>query len=98
MNSIVVGVFSHRDWFALLDVTVSGTGPRRLDSYGYKLACFLSCVGSQSQRFLKSFLIGNDMIGWENDHCGCMIASHNPTRAERDRGRSIPFGRFSDDV
>ena len=98
MNGIVVGMLSQTDWLAVLDVAVSGTGPGRLGPDGYKLACLLSCVGSQSQSFLKSFLVGNDVIGGQNEHGGCMIAGHNPTRAERDRGGGVAFGRLSDDV
>jgi hypothetical protein len=38
------------------------------------------------------------MISRENDHRGCMIASHDPTSAERDCGSGVAFGGFSDDV
>ena len=91
-------MLSQTDWLALLDVTVSRTRPGWLDPDGYKLTCLVGCVGSQSQRFLKSCLVGNDVIGGKNEHCGCMIAGNDPTRAERDRGGGVAFGRFSDDV
>jgi len=54
MNGIVVGVLTQTDWLALLDVAVSWTRPGWFGTDSYKLTCFLSCVGSQSQRFLKA--------------------------------------------
>src|SRR4029453_17569759 len=98
MNGIVIGVLAQTDRLALLDVPVPRAPPSRLDPDGNKLACFLGCVGSQSQRFLKSFLVGNDVIGWKNEHFGFFIAGHAPPRAERDRSGGVAFGRLSDDV
>jgi len=46
-------VLTQTDWLALLDVAVSWTRPGWFGTDSYKLTCFLSCVGSQSQRFLK---------------------------------------------
>ena len=98
MDGVIVGVLAQKDWFALLNVTVAGTGPCWFDPDGDKLACLLSCFGSQGQRFLESFLVGNDVIGWENEHCACMIAGHDPASPKGDRGGCVAFGRFSDDV
>jgi hypothetical protein len=38
------------------------------------------------------------MIGWENDHDGCVIASCHPAGAERDGSSSIAFGRLGYNV
>src|SRR5436309_1992514 len=89
MDGVIVGVLAQKDWFALLNVTVAGTGPCWFDPDGDKLACLLSCFGSQGQRFLESFLVGNDVIGWENEHCACMIAGHDPASPKRDTAAAV---------
>src|SRR5439155_9281293 len=38
------------------------------------------------------------VIGGKNEHRGCVIASHDPTRAERDGGSGVAFRGFSYDV
>ena len=38
------------------------------------------------------------MIGGQNEHDGCVIASYDPSSPERDRRGSVTFGRFSDDI
>src|SRR6266513_2005314 len=98
MDGDIAGVLAQEDWLALLYVTVSGTSPCWFDPDGDKLARLLSCVGSQSQCFLESFLVGNDVIGWKNKHCGGVIASNNPASTKGDRGGCVAFGRFSNDV
>src|SRR4030095_13105774 len=98
MNRIVVRALSQTDCLAWLYVAVSGTRPSWFGPDSYKLTCFLRCFGRQGQRFVKSRSVGNDMISRKNDHRGSMIASHDPPRAERDRGSGVAFGGFSDDV
>src|SRR5882672_7399753 len=38
------------------------------------------------------------MIGGQNEHGGCVIASHDPSSPERDRSSGVTFCRFSDDI
>src|SRR5882672_11257395 len=38
------------------------------------------------------------MIGGQNEHGGCVIASHDPSSPERDRSSGGTFCRFSDDI
>src|SRR6266849_3073869 len=98
MDRIVVLALSQTDWLALFDVTISGTCPGRFDPDSHQLTCFLGCVGSQSQRFLKSHLVRNDMIGGENEHRGGVIASNDPTTPERDGSSGVAIGGCGDDV
>src|SRR5262249_697960 len=98
MNRIVVGTLSQANCLTLLDVTVSGACPGRFESDGYKLACLFGCVGSQSQRFLQGHPVGNYRTCRENEHGGRVVPGHNPASAKRDRGSSIAFRGFSNDV
>src|SRR5262252_2277971 len=38
------------------------------------------------------------MIGGQNEHGSCVIASHDPSSAERHRWSRVTFGGFSDDI
>ena len=93
-----IGPLSQTDGRALLDVTISGTCPGWFDPDGYQFACLFGRVGSQSQALLKRHLVRDHVIGGKNEHRCCVIASHDPTRAERDRGSGVAFRRFSYDV
>ena len=57
-----------------------------------------SAASAAKPAFPEKLLVGNDVISWKNEHCGCMIAGNDPTRAERNRGGGVAFGRFRDDV
>src|ERR1700752_4026300 len=94
MNPVFVRALLQADRLSLLYVTESRTRPARFDADGHKPACFLGCVGSQGQRFLKSHSVRNHMIGGENDHDGRVIASCHPTCAERNGSSSVAFGRL----
>src|SRR5437763_14795892 len=97
MDGVIVGVLAQKDWFALLNVNVAGTGPCWFDAEGDKLACLLSCLGSQSQRFLESFLVGNDVIGWGDEHGACMMGGPDPASPTGRRSGCVAFCRLSDD-
>src|ERR1043165_5047918 len=73
MNTIFVRMLRQMDGLPLLDVTKSGTCPAWLDADRYKTACFLGCLGCQSERFLKGILVRNQMIGRKKGHDGCAI-------------------------
>src|SRR5206468_3823982 len=98
MNGIVVWARPQTDRLALLDVAVSRTGPGWFDPDSYQLARFFGCVGSQRQRFLKSRPVGDHMIRGQNEHGGCVIASHDPSSAERHCSSGVTFSGFSDDI
>ena len=98
MNRIVVGTLAQTYRLALLDVPETRAGPGWLDADGDKLACLLRCVGSQGEGFLKGCPVCNQVIGRENKHDGCVIASGYPAGAERDRSSGIAFGWLAYDV
>src|SRR5438552_1905031 len=98
MDRIVVGSLAQTDWLSVFDVAESGACPAWFDADRYKPACLLGCLGSEGQRFLKSGPVCNHMIGWENDHDGCVIANRHPAGAERDCSSSVAFGRLGYDV
>ena len=66
----------------------------RLDADSYKLARLVSRVRGKGHCFLKRRPICNDVIGWEDNHCGSMIAQRDPAGPQRDRGGSVAFGRL----
>ena len=74
MNCFVVGMFAQTHRLAVLDVTESGTRPCRFDADSHKLARLVSRICSEGECFLKRRSICNDVIGWEDNHGGCMIA------------------------
>ena len=63
MNCIVIGAIAQTDRLTLLDVTEPRTRPGWFDADRDKLACLLGCVGSESQRSLKSCSVCNSVIG-----------------------------------
>ncbi len=94
MNCFVVGTLAQTHRLAVLDVPESGTRPCRFDADSHKLACLMGRVCSKGQCFLKGRPICNDVIGWEDNHGGCVIAQRYPAGSERDRRGSVAFGRL----
>src|SRR5206468_12125629 len=93
MDRFVVGAIAQTDRLAVLDVTESGTRPCRFDADRDKLARFFGGVRTQRQCFLKRRPICNDVIRWEDNHYGCMIAYCDPAGPERDCRRAAACGQ-----
>src|SRR5438094_8035393 len=98
MDRFVVGAIAQTDRLAVLDVTESGTRPCRFDAESPKLACLVGRVCSKGECFLKGRPICNDVIGWENNHDGCMIAHCHPAGPERDCRCGVAFGGLGYDI
>src|SRR5205823_6636921 len=79
MDRIIVGTLAQTYRIALRDVPETRAGPGWLDADGDKLACLLRDVGSQGEGFLKGCAVCNQVIGRENKHDGCVIASRSQT-------------------
>ena len=82
----------------MLDVTKTGTCPRRFNTDGDELAGLLGRVCSQCQCFLKSRTVLDHVIRRKDDHRGRMITTCHPTGAKGNRGRSVTLGRFGHDI
>src|SRR4029077_2599484 len=98
MNCVVVGALAQTHRLSVLDVTESGTRPRRFDADSDKLACFVGRVCSKGQCFLKGRPICNDVIGWGNNHDGCLSADCPPAGPERDCCCGVALGWLGYDV
>ena len=98
MDRIVVWALWQISGFTLFDITESGTRPTWFNADCDKLVCLLGHVRSQSQCFLKDRPICNDVIGWKDNHDGCMIAHCHPAGPERNRRCGVALGWLGYDV
>ena len=84
--------------FAVLDVTITGAGPRWLDSDCHQRAGFVGRRGRRRQSLLECRRIVDDVVGRQHHHCRRMISRRDPSRPECDRCRCVALLGFRHDV
>ena len=78
-----------RNWFAHFNVTETWIGRCWSNANGDQRAFSLRGIDRIPENFLKRSGVLNHVVGWQNDHCGDVIARCYPSDAECNGSGSI---------